>query len=508
MQIRNPIIPGFHPDPSICRAGEDYYLVTSSFEYFPCIPIFHSTDLVNWEQLGYCVEDNAYLPLMHGNPNASGIYAPSIRYSSGKFYVICTNVSTSEISGPGYGNFIVTSQDPGQGWSAPVWVDTPGIDPSLFFDDDGKVYYCGSSDGIIFCQIDPDSGEILSEKKHIWYGTGGAYPEGPHIYKKDGFYYLMIAEGGTEYGHMETIARSVNVDGPYLPYMKNPIISNRSLGKSVAGTGHADLVEDTAGNWWGVCIGIRPICYPPKYNLGRETFLFPVVWNSEGWPEAGNKGVIEELFDTDLIQDEQVPYDGFYDDFKSAKLNMRWTYLYNPEKKYIITNEKTGLKLKGMSTTLSDDDTLTFLGVRQEHHDCRIRVLMCFHPEENYEEAGLAVYLNRAHHYEIAKARDDGSDYIIVRRRIGSLWKIEAKVPYKTEEVYFEIIASKESYSFLYSTDDQNYRELGSGEAKYLTTETGGAFTGNFFALYATGNGRASRDEAIIRWVKYEAARR
>ncbi len=518
MQYTNPIIPGFHPDPSICRVRDDYFLVTSSFEFFPCIPIFHSKNMVDWEQIGYCITNSDYLPLMHGNPNASGIYAPTIRYNNGKFYVVCTNVTTSDTTDTRYGNFVVSATDPYGEWSQPIWLKCNGIDPSLFFDEDGKVYYCGTNGGIYFCQINPDTGEILSEQKFIWYGTGACCPEGPHIYRRDGWYYLMIAEGGTEYGHMETIARSQRIEGPYEAYENNPILSNRSLGLPIMATAHADLVEDKNKNWWAVCLGVRPISYPPKYNLGRESFLVPVQWTVDGWPILGNKGVVEVHVQTDLLETDlpmyinkgasqvpkaEEPYE-FYDDFSSSALSLRWTYLYNPEHNYIKYGSK-GLFLQGMATTLSDADVSTFLAFRQEHHACTARVKLEFSPFSEGEETGISIYMNRDHHYEMALTRLEGEICLIVRRRIGSLWKLEQKAVYNDSVVYMEMEATKEYYTFRYSKDGEIFYELGRGEAKYLTTEVGGNFTGNFIALYATGNGKVCKDIAHIEWIQYEA---
>ena len=520
MQYTNPIIPGFHPDPSICRVRDDYYLVTSSFEFFPCIPLFHSKNMVDWEQIGHCITNSDYLPLMHGNPNASGIYAPTIRYHNGRFYVICTNVTTSDTTDKRYGNFVVSATDPYGEWSQPIWLKCNGIDPSLFFDEDGKVYYCGTNGGIYFCQINPDTGEILSEQKFIWYGTGACCPEGPHIYRRDGWYYLMIAEGGTEYGHMETIARSQRIEGPYEAYEKNPILSNRSLGLPIMATAHADLVEDKNKNWWAVCLGVRPISYPPKYNLGRETFLVPVQWTVDGWPILGNKGVVEVHVQTDLLETDlpmninkgaiqvpkaEEPYQ-FYDDFCSSALSLRWTYLYNPVHSYIKYGSN-GLMLKGMATTLSDADVSTFLAFRQEHHACTVRVKLEFSPFSEGEETGISIYMNRYHHYEMALTHLEGEVCLIVRRRIGSLWKLEQRVVYDDAVVYMELEATKESYMFRYSKDGGIFYELGGGEAKYLTTEVGGNFTGNFIALYATGNGKVCKDIANIEWIQYEAKR-
>ncbi|HZK62351.1 MAG TPA: glycoside hydrolase family 43 protein, partial [Anaerovoracaceae bacterium] len=219
---RNPVIPGFHPDPSVCRVGNDYYLVTSTFEYFPGVPVFHSKDLVNWEQIGHCLTRESQLPLNKCRASG-GIYAPTIRYHDGLFYMVVTNVS-------GGGNFYVTAKDPAGEWSKPFWVNQGGIDPTIFWDEDGKSYFMSnghqSTEGIVISEIDLKTGKRTTEPIAVWNGTGGRYPEAPHIYKKDGYYFLLIAEGGTEYGHKVTIARSKNIYGPYESAPGNPILTH------------------------------------------------------------------------------------------------------------------------------------------------------------------------------------------------------------------------------------------------------------------------------------------
>ena len=243
MNYQNPILPGFHPDPSICRAGEDFYLVTSTFEFYPGVPVYHSRNLVNWELLGYCMTEENGLSLRESGPSG-GIYAPTIRYHDGMFFMITTNVSDK-------GNFIVYTEDPKKGWSKPQWVEQGGIDPSLFWDDDGKVYFVSTGhDGegrctIDMCEVNPFTGEMLSETVTLSYGCGGKYPEGAHLYKRDGTYYLMMAEGGTEYGHMETIQRADKPYGPYESCPHNPVLTHRDDTKGdIHCTGHADLVEE------------------------------------------------------------------------------------------------------------------------------------------------------------------------------------------------------------------------------------------------------------------------
>ena len=285
MQYQNPILPGFHPDPSICRVGDDFYLVTSSFEYFPGLPIYHSRDLVHWEQIGHCLTRDSQVHLVTGAPNCLNIYAPTIRYHDGLFYVIVTNVT-----GDNHGNFIITAKDPAGEWSDPIALPFPGIDPSLFFDEDGKVYYLGTDGGIYLSEMDITTGAAIGETHRLWHGTANN-PEGPHLYKIDGMYYLLLAQGGTEICHMAVLARSESILGPYEPCPHNPVLTNIGQSLAIKAAGHADLVEDAEGNWWAVCLGIRPLAYPFRHNLGRETMLVPAKWEN-GWLYAGENGAV------------------------------------------------------------------------------------------------------------------------------------------------------------------------------------------------------------------------
>lgn len=501
MMYKNPVIAGFHPDPSVCKVGEDYYLVNSSFEYFPGLPIFHSKNLVEWTQIGHCISRNEQLALLKGVPNCTGLYAPTIRYHDGVFYVICTNVAYGEKD---EGNFIIWTRDPAGDWSMPIKVDMPGIDPSLFWDDDGKVYYTGAYGSIVLNEINPMTGELIGETISIWEGTGGNDPEGPHIYKKDGWYYLFISEGGTEYGHMVTVARSKQITGPYESCPHNPVLTNRSTSLPIKAVGHADIIEGKNGRWWAVCHGIRPICYPFKHNLGRETMLAPVTWNDEGWPILGEQGrLLEEItlqeveIETQMITKENANV--LQDNFKGSEFNYNWNFIYNPVEELYGLGEN-GLTLYGNEVALSEAKPLAWIGTRQEYHDCVARTKVEFERMQDKEEAGLSIYLNHRHHYEVALTRINDVGYIILRRQIGSLWKVEKQIPYDRDDVVLELHCSKEHYSFWYGTSKEELKYLGKGEAEYLTTETGGKFTGNYIALYATGNGNKCRRGANFQW--------
>lgn len=513
MKYNNPILPGFHPDPSVCRVGDDYYMVTSSFEYFPCIPVFHSTDLVNWEPIGHCITRNSQLTLMQGVPNYTGIYAPTIRYHDGIFYVITTNVSYTPIPGQDGQNFIVWTKDPYGDWSDPIWLDCPGIDPSLLFDKDGKVYYCGTDNGIYLCELDSHTLKRTSERQYIWHGTGGCCPEGPHLYHIDDWYYLLISEGGTELCHMITMARSKSIHGPYEPCPRNPILSNRSLPQAIKATGHADIFQDQNGNWWTVCLGIRPISYPFRHNLGRETMLIPMFWNTDGWPVMGNNGAVEETIDTchlpliigqECTQLNSSAY--IVDNFDNPVLNHEWNFIYNPVSSlWKLDANGTGLILRGNATSLSEPRSIAWIGRRQEHHICTATTKLHFKPEQELEEAGLTIYMNNKHHYEIALSRINNTPCLIFRRQIGTLVKIENIVTCAHDVVYLRMEANKENYTFSYSFDDTKYIVIGQGETQYITTEVGGAFTGNYIGMYASGNGKDCTHPATFMFFIYDA---
>ena len=251
---QNPILPGFYPDPSVCRVGDDYYMVNSSFQFFPGVPLHHSKDLINWECIGYVLDRPSQINLDKAG-YWNGIYAPTIRHHNGVFYMITTNVSDK-------GNFYVTSTNPLEGWSEPIWVNQGGIDPEIFFDEDGKSYFLSNGDYIQMAEIDLQTGELLTESRNIWGGTGGRYPEAPHIYKKDGYYYLVLAEGGTEFGHKVTIARSRDIYGPYEANPANPILTHQkrwSETNPIQGVGHADFIQAHDSSWWCVFLDRKSV---------------------------------------------------------------------------------------------------------------------------------------------------------------------------------------------------------------------------------------------------------
>jgi xylan 1,4-beta-xylosidase len=276
--FRNPVIPGFAPDPSVCRAGGDYHLAVSSFEYVPGVPIWHSRDLVRWRQIGNALDRPEQLALPPDLLASRGVYAPTLRHHDGRFWLVTTVVG-------GAGTIILTAEDPAGPWSDPVHLDIPDIDPDLAWDEDGRCW-CTFA-GVRTVPIDPATGTLLGTPQRIWSGTGLQYPEGPHLYRIDGWWYLLLSEGGTECGHALSIARGRSPRGPFEPCPANPVLSHRSTDHPIQNTGHGDLVRARDGSWWMVLLGVRPRGRTPSYHgLGREVFLAPVRWE-DGWPVVG-----------------------------------------------------------------------------------------------------------------------------------------------------------------------------------------------------------------------------
>lgn len=499
----NPVIKGFAPDPSICKAGDDYYLVTSSFEFFPGVPVFHSRDLVNWDQIGNALDRPSQLPLKNVN-FSGGIFAPTIRYHDGLFYMITTLMHEGR-------NFLVTAKDPSGPWSEPVFIEQQNIDPSLFFDEDGRVYYTGTApwgenegQGVYQAEIDPSTGKLLTAYKKIWAGTGGRYPEGPHLYKMGDWYYLMISEGGTETGHMVVISRSRDPWGPFEECPRNPILTNRNepFSNPVQNSGHADLITDASGKWWMVHLAVRNV--NKHHHLGRETFLLPVDWDDEGWPIVNQNGVsyLEIHARTPGQQIRKNPY-GKYD-FSSGPLGPEWNYIRNPDLNNYFQDEEQGiLWLKGNELSLSDKGSPAFVGIRQKDFNVELTGKLEFQTQKDKEEAGLVAFMNEDHHYTIGMIRKDGLNFVRAGFRIGDIFHELYSEPLIAKNVHLKIDANRESYALSYSLDGEKWTVLGKNHTRYLSSETAVTFTGVYLGMYATGNGNVSSTPAGFHYFDY-----
>ncbi len=480
-QLINPIIPGFHPDPSICRVGNDFYIVNSSFQYFPGVPIFHSQDLQHWEQIGNVLNRQSQLPLKDAT-SWLGIYAPTLRYHNGTYYMITTNVGNG-------GNFMVTATDPRGPWSEPLWLEQQGIDPSLLFEGE-KCYMVSNPDNTItLCEIDPKTGRQLTKSRPIWQGMGGRYPEGPHIYKKDGYYYLLISEGGTELAHSITMARSRNIYGPYEPNPLNPILTHCNMkgqGSQIQGTGHGDLVQDQKGQWWLAFLAYRH--YNGSYHhLGRETFLAPVEWPEGGWPVVNGGQPIEPVQRQPIsVRDE---FDG--------PLGPEWVFMQNPDSTYYkMRNGK--LRLIGSTYDLKANHTPTFIGRRQESAKFTFDTKMSFYDFGPNDEAGICVYQIQDGFVQACMQNSGNNHFVTLRLNLKNVNVQLASKKVSALQLWLRVSSDSKNYQFYYSTDGSNYQHLGDVDCSLLSTETAGGFTGVTLGLYAyNGNLRYYSGHAL-----------
>lgn len=508
-QYKNPVIPGFYPDPSVCKAGMYYYLVNSSFEYFPGIPVWRSKDLVHWEQIGNVLNRASQLPLHQTKPS-NGIYAPTIRYHNGLFYVVVTLVSDNK----GYKNFYVTAQNPAGPWSDPVFVDQNGIDPSLFFDDDGRVYFLSNratkpSDerAIYQSEIDITSGKRISAIQQIWKGSGGSYVEGPHMYKKDGYYYLLTAEGGTAYGHTVAISRSKNIWGPYESCPHNPILTNRMSYSIIQGTGHGDLIQDNDGNWWMVHLAFRP-AVDGIHFIGRETCLTPVEWKENEWPVVNKNGNADET--VNIVPSgfqQQLPQPFSQQVFTDFNVNAgyEWIYMRNPDSLNYVLNERKGwLRLKGNKYNLNEWESPAFIARRQQHFNFQASTLIAFDPKNSNEEAGLTVLMDNRFHYDFFISSDNRGRVLNVRYRLDSLHQLYKQVPIPAGEITMMVEGNKYNYTFFWKGADKSFQKIATLNTRFLGTEVSGGYNGVVIGLYATGNGKASTANADFDWFLYK----
>lgn len=441
----NPVLRGSYPDPSICMVDDTFYLANSSFEYFPGLPIHRSTDLVNWELIGYALDR---FDQVSGAVNLvdvqsdGGIHAPSIRYHNGTFYLITTNVYYDEQSGTtDFVNFVLTAKHAAGPWSDPHVIDgAPGIDPDLFFDTDGRVWYLGNQmpenpsfegEGEIWLQeLDPATWTLKGERSLLWRGAcGGVWAEGPHLYSYDNRYYLMIAEGGTSFNHAVMIAVSDSIRGPYEGNERNPILTARHLSYDnwVNSTGHGDLVETADGHWYMVALGIRGEVNRAS-NMGRETFLVPVTWEQEPfeWKSRRTWWPVVSPLTGRLEREYPMPFAGtvqqsarvFEDNFTDEELNLEWNFRRPPEQGtvYSLLPNEGILRLLGGRAGLLNRGRSTVMGIRQTETEFRFESEFTLEATASGDEAGIMVVQKDNDYIQLGIQRSDEHFEVVVRR--------------------------------------------------------------------------------------------
>lgn len=500
-EFHNPILTGFYPDPSICRVGEDYYLTHSTFAYFPGLPIFHSKDLVNWELIGHAIDRPDQLDY-DGLGVSRGIFAPAITHHEGTFYLVGTMVDSD-------GNFVMTAEDPAGPWSNPHSLPFAGIDPSLFFDDDGRAWIVNNDDpdgtplyeghrAIRIQEFDVDAMQVKGPRPVMIDGgvdisTKPIWIEGPHIYKRDGWYYLSCAEGGTGPGHSQVIFRSREVTGPYEAWEKNPILTQRHLSPhapgAVTAVGHADLEIGPDGNWWATFLGIRP--YDGDASpMGRETFLLPVEWTEDGWPtfplpDDGRVPLFQQApGGTEVHPSSVLPLSGNFrwrDEFENKNLSAAWLMLRAPKEKWWTVEPDTGgtLILQARLETLSGRGNPSFLGRRVQHNRFEASTLLEA-PREPEVAAGLAVFQSEAFHYFLGVRQAEGGRNVFLERvRDGEKEVLEDFTIAGPGEIALRMRSDTDTCSFEYSLDQTNWRPIVVGaDARMLTTAVAGGFVG------------------------------
>jgi xylan 1,4-beta-xylosidase len=503
-QFRNPILAGFYPDPSVVRVDEDYYLVNSSFAYSPGVPIFHSKDLVNWQSLGHVLVTPTQLPL-EKQTSSRGIYAPTIRYHQGVFYLITTLVDIR-------GNFLVRTKNPAGPWSYPILLpEIGGIDPDLFFDDDGKVYiahndaplgeplYNGHR-AIWLWEYDlknqkvvKDSGRVIVNggvdisKKPIWI-------EGPHIYKINGWYYLVCAEGGTGHDHSAVVFRSKSLDQPFVAYERNPILTQRDLAADrinpIANAGHVDLVQTKEGEWWAVFLATRP--YGKNlFNTGRETFLLPVTWK-DGWPiilEKGHPIPLQLTAPKTQSKTTSKPLTGNFvwtDSFDQPQLQTEWLKLRQSSEEFAAP-QKGKLQMSARNVRMDSLDQPAFLGRRQQHTQFEASTEMSL--PANQTSAGLVAFQNEQHHYYFGVKHIDNQLTLFIEQANGNAPKIihaEAlEKNSKIDLIKLEIKVNAGKIHFSCQLGPTTKTLLRDADARILSTEVAGGFVGTMIGLHA-----------------------
>jgi hypothetical protein len=471
--MSTPIIPGYHPDPSVCRVGDRYVLATSSFEYAPGVPLFESRDLLTWSPLGHALARPSQLAVRPGVAGASGgIYAPTLRHHDCRYWLTTTNVDEIQ-----RGHLIVHAEDPAGPWSDPVWTTgVIGIDPDLAWDDDGACHLTWSDPvrgGISQVRVDPRTGALLSDPAEIWRGTGGAHAEGPHVVRRGAWWYLVVAEGGTGHGHMVTVARSRAVDGPYEAAPSNPVLTHRSTAGPVQATGHADLVELADGSWAMVHLGTRPRgSFPRWHTNGRETFLVGVDWVDD-WPV-----VVEDRFAPD-------PTPRAFDDrFTAAELHPRWVSPGTHPATFAAPGPD-GLALRA-GRTAAARDAVHLLAARVQDLAWSAAV----HAEG---DVALTVRVDDAHQVAVQRV----GRTVTARAVVGPLDQVLAVhddvAPGAALAVRAEPCASRPGRRtgpdqlVLGHEGPDGFTELARIDGRYLSTEVAGGFTGRVVGVEALG---------------------
>lgn len=520
--FHNPILSGFYPDPSICKVQDTYYLVTSSFVYFPGLPIFESKDLVHWTQIGHAIHRPEQLDYKNCETSL-GLWAPTIRYHNGTFFIINTFVSGGrEVNRD---NFIITAKHPAGPWSDPIFIqDADGIDPSLFFDDDGSLWYTGNyisstplyegHHGIYLQELDPNTFQFIGNRYQIWDGniTHSKWIEAPHLYKYHNMYYLLVAEGGTFTNHSIMMARCNTIHGTYEICPRNPIVSHRHmpLTNTISVVGHADIIETQNHEWWMVLLGIRPDT-SFHYNLGRETFLLPVKWDSsDGWLRVDNEnGIVNSTERFPSLPESAPLLSSSTDHFEEDHLSFIWNMIHPVPDCYQLQKRIGFLRLLCRPDVLHEISSPAFIGRRQQHKCFQAETVMEFTPH-SVDAAGLVLIQDDRYNYQFLissskEKKEDTYAISVYQTENGSISLLyETNILNPQKRFYLAVRGTENSYQFYYGKKEHSFLPIGpSLDATLLSSTTNEGFTGTYIGMYATANHTASTNHADFNWFSY-----
>ena len=472
--IQNPILKGFNPDPAIIRVERDYYIATSTFEWFPGIRIHHSTDLRHWELISHPLQRTTQLDLK-GVPDSCGVWAPCLSHYDGVFYLVYSNVKSFDGRWKDTPNYLVTTTDIRGDWSDPVYLSSVGFDGSLFHDDDGRKWYASMRinhhcddffGGIILREYDPLTKQLIGEEYFLTSGTELGHTEGPRFYKKDGFYYLLLAEGGTEYGHAATVMRANVITGPYEPHPANPILTSRNNPLlDLQKAGHASMVETQEGNWYIVFLVGRPITPRGRCILGRETAIEEVEWE-DSWPQLKNGSNNPRVEIPAPLLEKKVTFnEDEKDDFIAQTLSPVYQSLRVPldESWCSLTMRPGYLSIRGRDS-LSSLHTQSMIARRVKSYNLEVATGVDFEPVHFQQLAGLVFYYNTGHfHYLYISASHDGDKLLQVMSSDNFIMTEQKEVVSLSgnQKVVLKAVLEGENLQFYYSEDGVYFDSIG-----------------------------------------------
>lgn len=522
MEYKNPVLPGFHPDPSVCSVDGIFFAATSTFGFFPGIPIYVSNDLVNWKQIGNVIQNqdqgvdlntiSLNFP-SHGGVYMGGLFAPTLRYHNGRFYCICTNL-IDEVPGKDFYpyNFICYTDDIWSGkWSKANYIpDFYAIDPSLFWDDDGTCYVQGAfiygydkeiANSIHQFQINPDTGERLSEEYEICPGWDKTCSEGPHMYKKDDWYYLIFAEGGTFDGHMLCIARSKTVQGPFEPYENNPIATNKfNAEEYVQWVGHGEIFCDNKGQYWAMLLAGRNTL-KSQHPLGRESFLSPVEWPTNGWPKV-------ETIKVDMKVSHEPPttkttaqksINDLVPEWFSKDLIATHFFIRQPKTTdYQWDGPGTHIRLKLNPNGLdSFTGPISFVGNRQPDLDSKyeIKIHVTQSTLDSNTHFGICVYKDPPRYYELGVDTNTNTIFLAAKTLSGYNKIVSKSIPVAAiKTLKFKIVSTEQEYKFYAASESEELELIGSIGTEDISWDE---FTGTIYGVYSVGKDSCIEFEEI-----------